>query len=214
MLFRHHTVGQPGTGNAEITLINDTIFSNTSSDTGGGLGLILSNGGSGTNTAVLTSLTVYGNTATNHAGGVYVVATDQNAVSVDNNIFDGNTVTNPGVLEILDYSDGIALDHTNDVGYNLVGTSNLGFQAANHDIKNNNPGLQGFLADNGALPGYPQTLKLFNTSPGFEMGDQGLASKPNPLNIDAGGLIRQFGFIQGEWRFVSIGAYDPDATAT
>ena len=66
------------------------------------------------------------------------------------------------------------------------------------------PALVTSLASNGAQPGYPQTLKLLNTSAGYQKGDSDLSNEPNPWNIDARGKRRG--------TTTSIGAYDPDAT--
>jgi len=87
-----------------------------------------------------------------------------------------------------------------DQGYNLVGTTNSNqLFNNNNDIFNDNPGLANALANNNALPGYPQTLALSTTSPGYEEGDQELAGQ-----LDERGLTRQTDS-------VSIGAEDPDA---
>jgi hypothetical protein len=192
-----------GTATATATLVNDTFFQNTSKGHGGGLWLQLSNTGTGANTAALYSNTVYMNTASTDSGGVYVSAPNA-TVTLDNNIFDGNSVTAGGYTGALD----IVFSNLNVIKleqYNLVGTSDQGFDPRNnHDIVNNNPGLAGTLAANGAKPGYPQTLALGPASPGYEKGDPGLAGDPSPYGIDERGLTRQTGK-------VSIGAEDPDA---
>ncbi len=160
----------------------------------------------------LTSLTVYKNTSAADGGGVYVDADNPNLVSVDNNIFDGNTV--PAANGGVDPDFFVANNTVADKGFNLIGTGDTGF-AEETDILNDNPGLQNFLANNGALAGFPQTLAMLTApgqaSPGYEAGEQALATQGNPQNIDAGGLIRQSGFVNGTFLWVSIGAMDPDA---
>jgi hypothetical protein len=98
-----------------------------------------------------------------------------------------------------------------DKGYNLVGTSDTMFDPTKTkgDILNNNPGLANSLADNGALSGYPQTLALSTTSPGYQAGYQDLAGMAGPSGTDARGLIRTWA--PGDNLFVSIGAMDPNA---
>src|SRR5262249_22768971 len=88
--------------------------------------------------------------------------------------------------------------------YNLVGTSNTMFPLVNSNIRNDAVGLANSLADNGAVAGYPQTLALANTSPGFRTGYQALAGSADPLGKDQRGRGRQA-------HQVSIGAMDPDA---
>jgi hypothetical protein len=194
-----------GTGATSMTLVNDTFFKNTSADKGGGLLVKATNTGTGTNTVELTSLTVNQNSAVNGGGGVYLDG-PQN-VTVRNDIFDGNTVTAAGYNGPLDVTltSGATL---NDVGYNLVGTSNSNkVFTQTTDIFNNTTGLANTLAANGAKAGYPMTLALAKTSPGYEMGYQALAGMPSPWGIDERGLTRQ----SGSGLKVSIGAEDPDA---
>ncbi len=129
-----------GTGTVTNTLTNDTFFQNLA-DFGGGIALVdLTNNGTGKNTAVLTSLTVNQNDASTAGGGLYVANGANGAVSMDNNIFDGNTVSAPGYNGPLDVTllVGLAM---NDIGYNLVGTSDTMFTVKNSDILNNNPVL-------------------------------------------------------------------------
>ena len=130
----------------------------------------------------LTSLTVYQNTAATAGGGLYLTLTGVNGATVqanvDNNIFDGDNVTAPGYTGPLDVTVTQNFIGTSfqDAGYNLVGTTNTQwFNQNNKDILNDNPGLANALAANGAQPGYPQTLALATTSPGYETGDQSLA---------------------------------------
>jgi hypothetical protein len=80
----------------------------------------------------------------------------------------------------------------------MVGTNDTDFKDGTGDILWDTTGLDTALADNGAKPGYPQTLKLLNTSKAFETGDLQQAGK-----LDERGLTRQ--------NKVSMGAYDPDA---
>jgi predicted outer membrane repeat protein len=193
-----------GTGTASAVFINDTFFQNSAADVGGALLLLLINSGTGSNTATLTSNTVYQNQAVNGGGGLSINAAGVGVVTVDNNIFDGNLVTLQGFNGPLDVATSAGHRELTDNGYNLVGTTDTQFSVQKKDILDNNPGLANALAPNGAKPGYPQTLALANTSPGYEQGDQRLAGQPNPDGIDARGLTRQPGK-------VSIGAEDPDA---
>ena len=169
--------------------------------------MTLTNTGTGTNNAALTSLTINQNTASTDSGGLYIAAAANGVVSIRNSILDGNTVTAQGYNGPIDVTltNNLAL---NDIGYNLVGTSDTMFGPKNKDILNNTTGLASALAGNGAKAGYPQTLALTatkgNTSPGYETGDPGLAGQPDPLGKDERGLTRQAGK-------VSIGAEDPDA---
>jgi hypothetical protein len=195
-------------------LINDTFFKNQSAGHGGALALALTNNGGG-NGAFLTSLTVYKNTAAVDSGGVYVNATDPGVVNLDNNIFDQNIVTAADYTGELDFL-AVNFASVSHAGYNLVGTSNnnnnsvFGAKGKN-DILNDSAGLEDTLANNGALPGYPQTLKMSTQSIGYQKGDQNLVDLPNPNNIDAGGLTRVSELLNGQWLAVSIGAMDPDA---
>jgi predicted outer membrane repeat protein len=189
-----------GTGSASATLINDTFFQNSSTNHGGGLVVTVKNTGTGTNTAALTSLTVNKNTAATDGGGLYISGGN---VSVDNSIFDGNTVTASGYNGPEDVTVGVAGTLT-DNGYNLVGTSDTQFSTTNHDILNNTTGLATSLAQNGAPAGVPKTLALSTSSVGYEKGDQSLAGKSGLLGQDERGFARKSGM-------VSIGAEDPDA---
>jgi predicted outer membrane repeat protein len=196
-----------GTGSATNTLTNDTFFQNASDNTGGALSLNLANSGAGNLSAVLTSLTVNGNTAANDGGGLYYTSSLQ-AVTLDNNILDGNTVTNkPAGAQDVTLAGGAKFKAEK---YNLLGvTDNNNFtNGVNNDILNNTTGLANQLAVNGAPANYPQTLALTavknNTSPGYETGDPNLATSVAPLNQDERGKTRQV-------NKVSIGAEDPDA---
>jgi hypothetical protein len=196
-----------GTGSATNTLTNDTFFQNASDNTGGALSLNLANSGAGNLSAVLTSLTVNGNTAANDGGGLYYTSSLQ-AVTLDNNILDGNTVTNkPAGAQDVTLAGGAKFKAEN---YNLLGvTDNNNFtNGVNNDILSNTTGLANALAANGAPANYPQTLALTavknNNSPGYETGDPNLATSVAPLNQDERGKTRQA-------NKVSIGAEDPDA---
>jgi hypothetical protein len=185
-------------------LVNDTFFQNLSSRWGGGLNLVASN--TPGSSVELTSNTFYRN-VTSTAGGAVYLDTFRN-IRVDNNIFDGNLVTAQGFNGPLDVAlaNGATL---NDLGYNLVGVSDSDWfdeDPEKHNIFDlfNNPGLANALGPNGALVGYPPTLALLNTSPGFETGDQSLATRGTPWSLDARGYVRQAGH-------VSIGAENPDA---
>jgi hypothetical protein len=158
----------------------------------------------------MTSLTVTGNTAVSDAGGVYI-SNSNGQVSVDNNIFDGNSVTQNGFNGPIDfYVSNVNQQSFNDIGYNLVGISDNMFTQDSNDILNNTTGLANALALNGAPAGNPLTLALSkNNSPGYDTGDQSLASQANPNSIDERGLTRQAKGVAGQE--VSIGAYDPDA---
>jgi hypothetical protein len=195
--FLQGSLGQSGT-TPRIDLINDTFFQNSASH-GAGMALQLAgNGPSG----LVQSNTITGNTASTDGGGLWAwVSTSGSVLSVDNNIIDGNSVTAQGYNGPLDVT--LASGKLSDQGYNLVGTSNPGWTAGG-DQTNNTTGLANALANNGAKPGYPQTLALSNTSPGYRKGDQELTSLGNPFNLDERGLTRQAGK-------VSIGAEDPDA---
>ncbi len=192
-------------GAAKALLINDTFFQNFASTHGGGLALQLAQGGTLTNTVAMTSLTVYKNTAGTDSGGLYGLAGQAGSISINNSIFDQNIVTAQnymGPIDVTLSNNNVALK---DLGWNLVGTSNaMMFSVLANDILNNNAGLSNTLAANNALPGFPQTLALLAGSPANRAGDNTLAGKPNPLNIDARGRTRQA-------NKVSIGAYDPDA---
>lgn len=186
-----------GNGSASATLTNDTFYKNFASDHGGGIALQLTNTGTGLNTAQLTSLTVNQNQSGIDSGGLYVDAAQQKVVSVDNNIFDGNSVTAAGYNGPIDVT--LAAGTTlNDVGYNLVGLSDTMFNVNNNDIFNNAPGLANALAGNNARPGFTLTLALLAGSPAIGTGDPNLAG-----TIDGRGRTRQ--------AKVSIGAYDPNA---
>jgi hypothetical protein len=195
-----------GTASASTYLINDTFFSDVAA-TGAGIGLILQDTGTGTNTALVQSCTVTGCTASTKGGGLWADA-GTNWVTVDNNIFDGNTVTEEGYNGPLDDTLAAGTSLT-DKGYNLVDASDAkpnGFNNnPNTDVINNGPpGLAATLANNGAKPGYPQTLALLNTSPGYQKGDANLAG-----TLDERGLTRQNN--PGMNLKVSIGAEDPNA---
>jgi predicted outer membrane repeat protein len=187
------------TGSSAVTLTNDTFFANLAS-TGGGLafgGLI--NIGTGTNTATLTSLTVNQNSANNRGGGMALDLSPN--VGVTNSIFDGNLVNVPGYtgpLDVFVANDGSSVT---DDGWNLVGVSDTMFSIIAFDIidKNNNPGLANALADNNALPGYPQTLAVQPGSLALGAGDPSLEG-----TLDERGRTRQAGK-------VTIGAEDPNA---
>ncbi len=190
------------------TLTNDTFFKNTSDLFGGALFQALSNSGTGSINDLLTSLTVYQNTAASAGGGLEISSNIAGAVTLDNNILDGNTVTNePTEAQDVTLSNAAALT---DKGYNLVGTSdNDNFKnGVNNDILNNTTGLANQLSANGAPANYPQTLALTAVkganSPGYETGDPNLSTSGNPLNQDERGKTRQI-------NKVSIGAEDPDA---
>jgi predicted outer membrane repeat protein len=193
-----------GTGTATAQFNNDTFYLNKSSDHGGAMSLYLNNTGTGTNTAGLTSLTVYGNTAGGDSGGVFVGAGQPGTVAMDNNILDGNTVSLLGYNGPVDVT-LVANNILNDIGYNLVGSSDTMFvNGVNHDIVDNNnaPGVANQLALNNAKPGYQVTLALQTAapaSPAYETGDPSQAG-----SIDERGYTRQAGK-------VSIGAEDPDA---
>ncbi len=156
-----------------------------------------------TNSISLTSLTVYQNTAAFDSGGVYANVAGLGSVSTTNSIFDGNTVTAAGFNGPLDFL-AVVPNNWSDIGFNLVGGSEFASFVAAGDIIDFAiaPGLANTLANNNAKPGYPQTLALALTSPGYETGNQNLAG-----TIDAEGLTRQ----SGQGLKVSIGAYDPDA---
>ncbi len=192
-----------GTASASTTLVNDTFFQNNAQGSGGGLYLAQTNNGTGACSAWLYSLTVYYNWAMLSAGGAYASGPN-GSLTLDNNIFEGNDVYYPGYTSPLDilFSNPKVI---NTEKYNLVGTSDKGFTGTG-DINDalNYPGLAGSLANNGAAPGYPQTLALSNISPGYEKGDQNLVNLINPYTIDERGWTRQAGK-------VSMGAEDPDA---
>ncbi len=167
---------------------------------------VTATGGAGT--VNFTSLTVYQNCALNAGGGLMLllnlVANSTATAAFDNNILDGNSVVNDeynGGQDVTYYSRApFGWQGTfTDKGYNLVGTSDTMFSTTNHDILDNTTGLASSLAANGAKSGYPETLALSTTSPGYETGYQTLAGQ-----IDERGLTRQA-------NKVSIGAEDPDA---
>jgi predicted outer membrane repeat protein len=195
-----HTTAE--SGSASATFSNDTFFNNNSGDHGGGIALFLNNTGTGTNTAALTSLTVNQNTAVTDSGGVYVGTAQPGTVSMDNNILDGNTVTTVGYNGPVDVT-LVANNVLNDVGYNLVGTSDTMFvNGVKNDILNDTTGLANTLEANGAKQGYQNTLALQTTppaSPAYDTGDPNLMG-----TMDERGYIRQPGK-------VSRGAEDPDA---
>lgn len=198
---------------ASATLINDTFFANTSDNHGGGLAIMLSDStGQDIANASLTSLTVNQNTAATDSGGMYISTTLKQVVSADNSIFDGNFVTANGYQGPID----VTLSNNNNgwfktLTYNLVGTSDTMFpNNQNGNKRNNTTGLANALAQNGAPANYPLTLALSNVkgpnSPGYETGDPTLAGAAGAKGLDERGFKRQA-------NKVSIGAYDPDATA-
>jgi hypothetical protein len=196
-------------GSASTTLTNDTFMGNGAGDHGGGLALTLAGDGTGTNTAKLTSLTAYNNSAATDGGGLFVDSALMGAVSVDNSILAGNTVSANGYngpVDVTMTNNNTALD---DYGWNLVGTTDTMFDDPLTDILNDNPGLANTLANNGGpLVGSEQTmtlptLALSNTSPGYRTGDQNLTNTLDGRQLDERGFTRQTGK-------VSIGAEDPD----
>jgi hypothetical protein len=147
------------------------------------------------------------NTAATDSGGMYVDSSLSGVVSVDNSIFSGNKVTANGYngpVDVTMTNNNIAL---NEVGWNLVGTSDIMFTSVFDPARTDTPGLDTTLAANNAPPGYPPTLALLITSSGYEKGDPTLAGVSGAKGIDERGFYRQTGK-------VSIGAEDPDATAT
>jgi hypothetical protein len=199
------TAGVATTVTANLT--NLTFFNNTAKNAhGGGLYLYItdSTGSTTDATAVLTSLTVNQNTAGTDSGGMYVNSALKGVVQVTNSIFDGNTVTANG------YNGPVNVTMTNtntaltDNGYNLVGLADTMFflKQGNGNIRDDKPGLAAALAANGAPAGYPLTLALQKTSPGYESGNQNMVGFYS--DVDERGFSRQAGK-------VSIGAEDPDA---
>jgi hypothetical protein len=189
-----------GSGSASFTITNSTFYKNTSDYFGAGLSLVTNNNGTGTNTLSLTSLTVYQNTAGTKGGGLYInlLSVNPTKPQIHNSIIAGNT--NDGVA-----ADGI--DVYGDVssqGFNLIGVKDgsSGWIASDYKGTAANPLPAGLdpngLADNG---GPTQTIKLLTSSQGYRNGDPNLAG-----TTDQRGYTRQTGK-------VSIGAYDPDATA-
>lgn len=197
-----------GTGQVQSNLVNVTFFQNTSDNEGAGVSVYSRNTGSGSNWVALTSLTASQNTAANGGGALMINAVLANTVSVENSILDNNTVTNePGLPQDVT---AMLTNTLNDIGWNLVGTTDSMFDPTNkHDILNNNSGLDNKLANNGAQAGYPQTLALLPGSVAIGAGEDRLSGLAAPYNQDARGLTRQP--MKGGKVLVSIGAEDPNA---
>jgi predicted outer membrane repeat protein len=213
----NHATGNTGSGgggilvnptttnsaSASFTISNSTFYNNSSSNSGGGLSLSESQSGSGSNTASLTSLTIYQNSAADFGGGLFIWS-GARAPKFDNSIIAGNTVSGPA-------ADGPDVYGTvNSLGYNLVGEGglpnqpprdgNTGWIASDYVGSDTNRMPAGLdpngLADNG---GPTETIKLLTTSQGYRNGDPGLKGTQ-----DQRGYTRK--------TYVSIGAYDPDAS--
>jgi predicted outer membrane repeat protein len=195
-----------GSGSASLTITNSTFYKNMSDNAGGGLAILNSLTGSGTNTSSLTSLTIYQNTAalTGVGGGLDIATTGTGTTpKVHNSIIAGNTGpvndNGPDVYGTV-----------NSQGYNLIGEGgtatvtrdgNKGWVASDYVGTDANPKSAGLdpngLADNG---GPTETIKLLSTSQGYRNGDVGTLLGTQ----DQRGLTRT--------TYVSIGAYDPDAS--
>ncbi len=157
----------------------------------------------------LTSLTIYQNHATTAGGGLWI-GPYTDAPYVDNCIIAGN--------QVLDNPNGNDVSGTVDSsGFNLIGlkdgsdgwgrTDQFGLYPTPLDPGLDPAGLQ----NNG---GPTQTIKLLNTSAGYQTGNPSLAGNANPLlAVDQRGMIRQQNPAAVPPLEVSIGAYDPNAAA-
>ncbi len=185
-LYFNNSAQPPGSN--PLIFNNDTLFQDTATS-GGGMYLDLT----GPSSAALTNLTITGNTVGNQSNGSGLwLSAPINTVSVDNCIIDANG--NFGVNFTL-----AGTTTLQDLGYNLVGSSDDGIFKLATDFTNSNTGLVKSLGNDGAKPGYPQTLALTNASPGYKTGDPKQAGA-----LDERGYTRQTGM-------VSIGAEDPNA---
>ena len=204
-LYVSHTTS--GTGAASLTVTNDTFYQGYA-QYGGGIALDNSASNGTTNTVTLTSLTVYQNEATTNGGGLWIsAATGVPGLrpQLTNNIIAGNYIDDPPT-DGPDVS-GNALS----LGFNLIGETDGSGNTVwlSNDIKGTStnpksPGLApGGPTDNGGLT---FTIKLVSGSLAYENGNPVLGKGPGKQNTtDQRGYIRQLA--------VSIGAYDPDATA-
>jgi hypothetical protein len=186
------------TGSASFTISNSTFYQNSANEgSGGGIAISTSQAGSGSNTVALTSLTITQNQAVNQGGGLWVNAST--APVVDNSIIAGNVINNPAA----DGPDVFGTLNFNRSNYNLIGVGDPNgkqWNATNIVGTADNPKNPGLdpagTTDNG---GPTFTIKLVSGSAAYRQGDPGLVN-----SLDQRGLTRKV--------FVSIGAYDPDAS--
>jgi predicted outer membrane repeat protein len=205
------TATTSGSASLAVNITNSTFYKNNSSAHGGGIAILMNNTGTGSDNAILTSLTVYQNTATTDGGGLWTDPFGKNPVIVqlNNSIVAGNTIQNTPDKGPDVFNAGL-LGQLKSIGYNFIGITAAGdgtkWIPLDYKGTPDNPLVPGLdpngLAQNG---GPTETIKLLPIEGGgYRMGDPRLLKAANPLNQDQRGLTRK--------TFVSIGAYDPDAS--
>ncbi|HEY1727512.1 MAG TPA: choice-of-anchor Q domain-containing protein [Candidatus Baltobacteraceae bacterium] len=185
-----------GTATATTTILNSTLFANTSNNFGGGM--MNSYAGAGS-TIAITNGTAYQNTATSAGGNIYNADGDgSNVISVQNSLAAGGTA--PSGADIWN------LDTFTSLGYNLVQqSSNYGSGTSNApqlgDLIGQSPGLASSLAQNG---GPTPTLADSAGSPGkgHIPFASGLCNGATGTNVD------QRGFSRGSGGVCDVGAYE------
>jgi hypothetical protein len=188
---------------------------NSADENGGGLAIRLANSGTGTNTATLTSLTVYENQAATAGGGLYENLSGSSAATLllRNSIIAGDIIENPPEFGPDVLVAGITTSFKS-LGYNFIGVGDNGtgimaypWTGDDHWGTAANP-LVPALDPNGLQwnGGPTETLKLLTTANGgYHMGDPTLAG-----TTDQRGYTR---VSNPPTTDISVGAYDPDATA-
>jgi len=186
-----------GGGVAAMTsVLNSTLFANTSNNVGGGLMNGYSGGGS---TISITNATAYQNTATNAGGNIYNADGDgSNVITVQNSLAAGGIAASG--------ADIWNLDTFTSLGYNLVQqSSNYGSGSSNApqagDLVGQNPLLASNLANNG---GPTATLADSANSP----GKGHIPFLSGLCNAAAGTSTDQRGYSRGAGGVCDVGAYE------
>jgi hypothetical protein len=222
--------GDTGLGNigsagnaANLTVLNTTIFGNSSSN---GSGLTQSSGSGGQAHSTFTNCTFSFNSATAGGAGSAIDSNGGNSTTLlvnctlaDNtaqasgaNVYIFNGATVQALNSIFQHAGSVANIQAvsggmfSSLGHNLsdepdggdLGTGPGGFFGGSGDKRNTNP-LLGPLSDNGGLP---FTYAIPANSPALEAGDDAVLNFPYGLTTDERGALRKSG------THVDIGAYE------